>query len=308
MGCIKEREKRNQLKKEDEIMKNDQDQKMYKYYRRKKYSPIAAVLKLREKRFGKKIKKLKPVKGKKVRKVKYFYNGEMIETDDSIMPDEARPLSERVDIGFQPERRQIATEAIKREAMLQTEDVGKQAKEIGNGMRHEGRRTREALGVLGRTMGQAIKTGGKLSYRGAKYGAKKAYEGAWTAANYPQVVDARVAKRLAEAEGRYNRPPPQEMPEYLPEQQGYPMEQQPREMPTEDYKPTQYEPEPSYSERPQEAGYSRRKKRKKRIKKKTIKRNVKTKRKKRTKRTKKKVRGKRKTKVHRFKKRKKIKW
>jgi len=212
----------------------ESDQIVYNRLRKRKHSPTESVRILHLLKF-----KPKKIKKQKLAKLRYFRSDpetyeelqDQVDYLDSLPEEEKQPLSQRIDFGMQPERREIAKEATVREM-----------DRIGNGVRTEMRSTGEQLHIVKprhptrealtrgaktglRYTGQALKVAGK----GVKYGAEKAYKGAWTATHYPQVVDERIARTMAEHESKYG-------PRY----------------------PAPYEPEPTS----ENIGYERRKKRK----------------------------------------------
>jgi hypothetical protein len=241
----------------------DEDQKIYESYRRRKHSPTAAVRKLRELKFKRKHKRKKLVKGKKIRKIKYFYDGDQM-IEEMPIQEIKPPLSQRLDFGMQPERREIATEAAVRETTR-----------ISGGIRKEGGKTKKAF----KTAGSMLFLGGTKLGHAIKIGGKKSYEGAYKATHYPQVVDERVRRELAMAEQRYGPI----SPHYIPEDE-MPKETYREPPPMDEYEPT--EPESSYPSESQE--YGRRRKKRKTTKAKKSKR----------------IKKKRKVKIHRSKKRK----
>jgi hypothetical protein len=234
----------------------EEDQKMYRRLRKKKYGPTDAVRKIREFNLRKTLKNVKRIpkqmkkgkfKGKiKTSHVKYHYNGDdedigMAELTAPIEPD--YPETTGIDFGLSRNRRDIASEA----AIRETE-------RISNGVRGELRNTGKQLHLVqkkkkvpDRPLRNWLSRVGRTAVGGAKE-------------TYPKVrhpmrsMDAEADRRLKEMEGKYGSL----TPVYVPEEDI---------MPPEQYEQLQqYEAEPAYPEQyaPMQTEYMRRKKGKKR--------------------------------------------
>lgn len=192
----------------------EDEQKMYRRLRKRKYSPTDAVRKIRDFNLRKTLKKAKTIpkkmkkgkfKGKiKTRHVKYRYDGddENIGMEELMEPiGQEYPENVGIDLGFSQNRRDVASEAAIRET-----------DRIANGVRSELRNTGQQLHVVSKkkTPNRPLRNWLGRVGRTAIGGAKETYP----KVRHPiRAIDLEADQKLKEMEQKYGSLTPVYVPE-----------------------------------------------------------------------------------------------